>query len=292
VKFSKISLGTVQFGIDYGISPSNKQVNRKEIINILNYAKQHNIDLLDTAPAYGDSELVLGESNIDNFKIVTKTRHFNQDILTTQDAEFLSSDFNKSLKLLKQKSVYGLMIHNADDLLKLGADNVYNQLKKLKQEGLIAKIGVSIYNGDQLQKIIDQFDIDLVQLPFNILDRRLISSGMLQKLNNLGVEVHARSIFLQGLLLMNKDSRTEQFNRWDNLWRLWHEWLNDNKITALEATIRYAISKSEISKVLVGVNSTKQLQEIIQATKGSLPKIPNEIFTEDINLLNPSNWSA
>jgi aryl-alcohol dehydrogenase-like predicted oxidoreductase len=182
-------------------------------------------------------------------------------------------------------------VHIAGDLIKSGADKIINQLQTLKQQGLITKIGVSIYSNDQLQKIIDNFDIDLVQLPFNILDRRLIDSRILSSLNDKSIEVHARSVFLQGLLLMTEQSRPVKFNRWKDLWKLWHEWLNDNQITALEATIRYAISTPEIDKVLVGVDSKSQLQEIVTASSGSLPVVPKELFTNDPNLLNPANWT-
>ena len=110
-------------------------------------------------------------------------------------------------------------------------------------------------------------------------------------LKKLGIEVHARSIFLQGLLLMTDDRRPSQFSRWNSLWGVWHQWLNDNNITALEATIRYASSIPEISKILVGVDTKTQLQDIVQATKGDLPVVPKDLFTNDSDLLNPVNWA-
>ena len=287
---SKIALGTVQFGIDYGINSTGGQVELSEVIKILNYACSHNIELLDTAPNYGNSEKILSKVKTQGFKIVTKTRHFDQISISDKEADLLAKDFNQSLKSLKKESVYGVLIHNADDLLKPGSDKIFKQLQTLKQQGLITKIGVSIYTGSQLQKIIDRFDIDLVQLPFNILDRRLIDNGVLSKVHSQGIEVHARSVFLQGLLLMTKRSRPHQFDRWSGLWNLWHEWLTDNQLTALEATIRYAISIPEISKVLVGVDSKNQLQDIVWAVDGDLPPIPEALFTHDTSLLNPVNW--
>ena len=141
------------------------------------------------------------------------------------------------------------------------------------------------------QQIIDGFDIDLVQLPFNILDKRLKDSGILNNIIAQGIEVHARSVFLQGLLLMSEHNRPKQFDHWSNLWKLWHEWLAENQITALEASIRHVISISEISKVLVGVHSTDQLRDIVKAADGNLPTIPEDLFTFDNDLLNPSNWN-
>ena len=287
---SKIALGTVQFGIDYGINSENGQVRPEEVRSILNYAYSQNIDLLDTAPAYGSSEKVLGEANVQNFKVVTKTRHFDNAEISNDDIDLLKKDFSCSLVDLRQESFYGVLVHDANDLLKPGSKKLFDQLESLKQAEKIKKIGVSIYDNKQLQSILENFDIDIVQLPFNILDKRLIDSGMLVKLQNRGIEVHARSVFLQGLLLMSNQDRPRKFHRWNALWKTWHEWLNDNQITALEAAIRHAVSMPEISKVLVGVDTKDQLKEIIIASDGILPNIPAELYTNDVNLLNPSNW--
>jgi aryl-alcohol dehydrogenase-like predicted oxidoreductase len=289
---SKISLGTVQFGVDYGISSINGEVTPKEVKNILSYAHLQDIDLLDTAPAYGNSEKILGEVSIQKFKVVTKTRHFDKPEINIDDIALMKKDFFNSLKDLKQDRVYGMLVHNADDLLKPGCEKLFDQLQELKQAEKIMKIGVSVYDYSQLQSIFDNFDIDLVQLPFNILDRRMIDSGMLATLKRKGIEVHARSVFLQGLLLMSEKNRPDKFNRWHGLWKVWHEWLNDNQISALEGAVRHAISMPEISKVLVGVDNVDQLKEIVTASSGVLPDIPDEMFTNDVDLLNPSNWSA
>ena len=288
---SKIALGTVQFGIDYGVNSVDGQVGPEEVKKILSYANLKGVGLLDVAPAYGNSEKILGRMNVSNFKVVTKTRHFDSLEIDNNDVKLLNNDFHHSLKDLKQDSVYGVLVHNADDLLKPGSEKLFDQLKELKQAEKIIKIGVSVYDYSQLQSILEIFDIDLVQLPFNILDRRLIDSDMFNVLKNRGVEVHARSVFLQGLLLMDMQNRVSKFNRWKDLWKIWHEWLNDNQITALEAAIRYAISIPEISKVIVGVDTKDQLKEIITASDGILPNIPTELYTNDVNLLNPSNWN-
>jgi len=291
MSINKISLGTVQFGMRYGIHPLSQQVEFNEIKNILSYAHAKKIDLLDTAPSYGNSEQVLGKVTEDRFKIVTKTRHFESLEISISDSNKVKEDFIQSLDKLNQKKVYGILIHNANDLLKPGSKKLFNKLEELKLEKKVLKIGVSIYDHRQLQSIIENYDIDIVQLPFNIIDKRLIDTGILLRLKSKNIEVHARSIFLQGLLLMSKEQRSEKFKSWNILWDIWHEWLNDNKITALEAAIRYVISVQEVSKVLVGVYSTKQLKEIVKAADGILPNIPPEITTSDVNLLNPSNWN-
>jgi len=287
---SKLGLGTVQFGIDYGVNSVDGQVRPEEVKKILSYAYSKHIDLLDTAPAYGKSEKILGRINNLDFKVVTKTRHFDSLKITNNEVRLLNNDFKDSLNNLNQENIYGLLIHNADDLLKPGAKKIFDKLQELKQAKKLIKVGVSVYDHIQLESILDIFDIDIVQLPLNILDRRMIDSGMLALLYRKGIEVHVRSVFLQGLLLMSAKNRPSKFNRWSSLWNLWYEWLNDNHISAVEATIRHAVSFPEISKVLVGVDTVNQLKEIFIATSGVLPKIPVELYTDDTDLLNPSNW--
>ena len=287
---SKLGLGTVQFGTDYGLNSLDGQVRPQEVKKILNYARSKQIVLLDTAPAYGNSEEILGGINNSEFQVVTKTRHFDTLKITNNEVSLLNKDFNNSLKKLNQIKIYGLLIHNADDLLKPGGEKILDLLQKFKQTNKLMKVGVSVYDHIKLHSILDNFDIDMVQLPFNIIDRRMLHSGMLASLYKKGIEVHARSVFLQGLLLMSAKLMPSKFNRWNNLWKLWHEWLHDNRISPVEASVRYAISFSEISKVLVGVDSVNQLKEIYKASSGTLPKIPDELQTTDADLLNPSNW--
>ena len=287
---SKLGLGTVQFGTDYGLNSLDGQVRPQEVKKILNYARSKQIVLMDTAPAYGNSEEILGGINNSEFQVVTKTRHFDTLKITNDEVSLLNQDFNNSLKKLNQIKIYGLLIHNADDLLKPGGEKILDLLQKFKQTNKLMKVGVSVYDHIKLHSILDNFDIDMVQLPFNIIDRRMLDSGMLASLYKKGIEVHARSVFLQGLLLMSAKLMPSKFNRWNNLWKLWHEWLHDNRISPVEASVRYAISFSEISKVLVGVDSVNQLKEIYKASSGTLPKIPDELQTTDADLLNPSNW--
>ena len=286
----KIALGTAQFGMDYGINPQNLQVNNSDVSDILDFATNNGINFLDTAPTYGNSEEVLGDVGVDSFNLITKTRHFTKDSIIQNDIFDFISDFKNSLRFLKQKSIYGLLVHSADDLLKPGSEKLFDQMIQLKKKGLVSKVGVSVYSSNQIHEIIQRFEVDIIQVPINILDRRLIDNGTLRTLNIRGIEVHARSIFLQGLLLMDKEILPSKFNKWDSLWGVWHQWLNDNKISALEATIGFALSIPEISKVLVGVNSICQLKDILKAVNYELPGMPESFFSDDLQLLNPVNW--
>ena len=286
---TKLALGTVQFGMDYGIN-SGIKVEQNEVLKIVNLARKSGITLIDTAQLYGSSEKVLGNVNTVDFDIVTKSRAFEQDIINENEANLVINDLDHSLKLLKQKSLYAFLVHHGEDLLKPGGEMIFNKLQILKEQGLVKKIGFSAYIDNQLIKIIERFDIDIIQLPMNILDNRLINNGLLNKLYSRGIEIHTRSVFLQGLLLMDMDKRPKYFDRWSNLWIFWYEWLSDNKLSPLEASIRYMISKPEISRVLVGVDNKDQLKNIINASDGNIPTIPEELTTDDPDLLNPGNW--
>jgi len=283
---NKLALGTVQFGLDYGITNHDGQVTIDKVKSILNYAKDKGINTLDTASGYGNSEQVLGRVGVNDYQVVTKTTSLKNGV------DEVIRSFHQSLNNLNIGQVYGLLIHDINEVKDKEFNGLFKQLNELKRQGLVNKIGFSTYTPEQVDFLLENFDFDLIQVPLNIIDNRLIQSGKLKALNNKGIEVHARSVFLQGLLLMTKHSRSSYFKRWDALWKIWHEWLNDNQITALEATIRHTISMLEISKVLVGVNTKDQLKEIMFASDGILPNIPTELYTNDANLLNPSNWGG
>lgn len=285
---NKLALGTVQFGLKYGIANKNGQIIFQEAKKILQYARNVDIELIDTAISYGDSEKVIGDVGIKDFKFVSKL-----PVLPKGDFNINSWVENKiqfSLKRLGIQSLYGLLIHRSENLLGDSGKKMLEALNKLKSRGILKKIGVSIYDTSELDKLTSLIKLDIVQVPLNIIDQRILANGSLSKLYKNNIEVHTRSVFLQGLLLMSRQKRPSSFNQWNNLWKIWHEWLEDNQITALEATIRYALSIKEISKVIVGVDSKEQLHQIILASNGKLPPIPPELFIDDINLLNPSNW--
>lgn len=281
----KLALGTVQFGLDYGVSNDSGQVSTGEAAEILKCAKSLNIDTLDTSANYGTSEKVLGEIGVEGCQIVTKTMPLERGVDAVIDG------LQQSLDRLNATSIKGLLIHNIEEINRQNFDTLYQELVKLKEQGLIAQLGFSTYTPEQVDVLLESFEFDLIQVPFNVFDARLIKGGQLEKLKQQGIEVHARSVFLQGLLLMNRENRPKKFKRWDALWRLWEEWLADHHMTALEAAIRYAVSVPELSKVLVGVNTASQLEEIVYSSSGISPKVPVELLTEDVNLLNPSNWS-
>lgn len=286
--FKRIALGTVQFGMKYGISNQEGQVSPAEIKSILNSALKLGVDTLDTAINYKDSEKYLGMNDANIFKIVTKIPPIPNSIEDVRS--WCLNQFNSSLVKLNTDQIYGLLLHAPEDLLGNNGRAIYGALNFLKQTGKVKKIGISINTFKTIGEIIDTYKLDLIQAPFNIIDRRLLNSGILKILKDKDIEIHTRSAFLQGLLLMSEIDRPPEFSKWNNIWNQLASWLSDNSITALDGAIQYALSCPEIDKVIIGVQSCKQLTEISKSImKKNIYDFP-DIQCDDENLINPSNW--
>jgi len=280
---NKLALGTAQFGLDYGITNSEGKVQVEEVELILGCAKENSINTLDTAASYGNSEEVLGSIGISDFQIITKT------IPLKNGVDEVIKHFQQSLTFLNKSSVNGLLIHNVNEIEHKNFNTLFKELTELKRQGLVNKIGFSIYTPEQVDFLLKNFDFDLIQVPFNIFDNRLIQGGQLQALNNKGIEVHARSVFLQGVIL-DFNNLSNYFSPWKKEFSIYQETVKDNGLSLLECALNFVLNIREIDKVLVGVNSERQLKEIIQAVKrrSNLSAYP----INDINLLNPSLWKV
>ena len=287
---NKLALGTVQFGLDYGIANEAGQVKCAEVEQILSEVKKNEIDMLDTAIAYGTSEEVLGEVGVDEFRVVTKLPSLPND--QGNIARWVIEQVGASLKRLGQGKLYGLLLHRPQDLLGLKGAQLIQALADLKNEDVVHMIGISIYSPDELDEILKRTPIDLVQAPLNVIDRRLQSSGWLDRLKDDGVEVHTRSAFLQGLLLMERNKIPQKFSRWSKLWDQWHEKSKNTVVSRIAACLAYPLSLEQVDQVIVGVDSAVQLLEILQAAM-KVNEGPDTSFmcSSDLDLINPSNWN-
>tara|TARA_B110000858_G_C17705485_1_gene428014 strand:+ start:232 stop:1095 length:864 start_codon:yes stop_codon:yes gene_type:complete len=284
---NKLMLGTAQFGERYGISNNGKVLNRKIAYEILNSARDNNIDYLDTAFAYKKSQVVLETLDISNMKIVSKLSH---EIFNNLSCEQIIEIIENSLINLNIDSYYGILLHTPLDLLKNNSKKIKQTLINIKNKNLAKKIGVSVYDPSELDRIFNEISIDIVQAPLSILDNRFINSGWLDKLYNLDIEFHARSIFLQGMLLFNKNNRPQKFKKYDLIWNIWDDWLESNKIDPLSGCFRYLLDNDKINKIIFGVQDSIQLQEIMKISNKPLIKFPKWPKIIDEKLLNPSHW--
>ncbi|QJD72422.1 aldo/keto reductase [Marinobacterium sp. LSUCC0821] len=283
----KIALGTAQFGLVYGVANASGRVPENTSQDIISLARELNVDTLDTAAAYGTSEEVLGRAGIENFKVISKVLPGTDCI--EKPASWVNRCIDRSLTNLKCDSLYGLLLHRPLDLLQSSGGELYEALVNLKRQGLVGKIGISVYGPDDLDKLTD-FDFDLVQAPMNILDRRLANSGWLEKLTKQGAEVHIRSAFLQGLLLMPAVKRPEYFKPWQKLLSEYDTWVSDQQLSHLQACLGFLSEYSEINKIVVGVDTPEQMRDIVSAANTSTPRVPESIQSTDINFINPGLW--
>lgn len=287
---NRLALGTAQFGLPYGVANLVGQVSRSETATILDHAWTEGIDTLDTAIVYGESEQRLGESGVRQWRVVSKLPAIPEACADV--AAWVEELTLGSLGRLKISRLHGLLLHRAQQLTGPQGDTLYRALVSLKDEGKVDKIGISIYGPDELETIWPYFQLDLLQAPFNIVDRRLATSGWLTRLHRAGTEIHTRSVFLQGLLLMQDSNRPVTFNRWQPLWKQWDRWLADQTLTPLQGCLGFALSHPEIDRVIVGVDSVKQLKEILAGLNVSTVEPPPGLMSEDLDLINPSHWNA
>ena len=286
----KLALGTVQFGQKYGIANQSGQPSLDEVGEIISSARLSGITTLDTAIAYGDSEQRLGEIGISGWQVVSKLPPIPMNCPDV--SAWVAHAVQNSLKRLKIEGLYALLLHRPDQLLGEEGEELYRALRQLQTDGATKRIGISIYDPDEFNEILGRYDFDIVQAPFSLIDQRLIESGWMSRLKMGNVELHARSIFLQGLLLLGAGRRPEKFNRWASLWRELDSSLVDARITALQACLRYALSFSEVTKVVVGVDSLTHLKEILRSADGPRPAFSTQLSCIDRELLNPAHWDS
>lgn len=284
----KLGLGTVQFGLDYGVANNRGRVSLDEAAAIIGHAAKCGIRVLDTAIGYGDSEQRLGAIGVAAWKVVTKLPACPAGCADVP--QWVETATRESLARLGCPRLYGLMLHRPADLLDARGGELFAGLERVRRAGLVQKIGASVYDPDELDRLTPRFRFDLIQLPFNLFDDRFLRSGTLARLADQGIEVHARSIFLQGLLLMSASERPPAFSRWNTLWAAYDDWLRDSQMTALQACLRYALGEPRIATVLVGVDSVAHLAQILAAADGASPPVPAALRSQDVDLVNPSRW--
>jgi aryl-alcohol dehydrogenase-like predicted oxidoreductase len=320
----ELALGTVQFGLDYGISNTQGQVSKNETANILVHAKKLGITTLDCAGAYGNSEHLLGEiftsSQLgEDFDIISKI-----PALTNVD-ENINAYFSRSLVHLQQQKIETLLFHHADNLLTHPArKKIFAQALSLKSAGLIERIGVSVYTPEQLKVIAKNFPIEMAQVPLNVFDQRFISSEMISFCQTQKIKLHARSLFLQGLLFIEQDKLAPYFSPYKKKihdFSALAQYLNCSKLVlalaiafssndSLTAQNSHTTFKDEtsdinatptlsrvIEKLVVGVCNTKQLIDIVEAFELAkhLSVSNNELMAladERLDFINPSLWSV
>jgi aryl-alcohol dehydrogenase-like predicted oxidoreductase len=277
----KLGLGTVQFGQAYGVSNTRGQVGPNAANAILVRAAQAGVAWLDTAANYGEAEAVLSKLNITPFRIVTKTTSVSQGV------DAVIARVRRSVALLGH--IDRVLVHSAADLIGPDGGALWTALRDLKDEGVVGGIGISVYVADDPAALAARFRPDAMQLPFSLLDQRLLRDGTLGRLRDLGVEIHARSLFLQGLLFMAKLPAKLQ-SAAPALTAIKAR-IHDAGTTPLSAALGFVLARPEIDAAIIGVTALDELDEILAAAAAPLPALDWEnLALSDETVLTPSLW--
>lgn len=285
---TRIALGAAQFGLKYGIANEEGKVPPAEVARILLRARKAGIKLIDTASSYGDSETVLGACGIDGFMAVTKLGEVPcgcPDINSWVDDQV-----SLSLARLQIGTLEGLLLHRPQQLLSHIGRDLWRSLERQRSLGRVSRIGYSIYEPDELDQLYERYQADIVQAPFNVLDRRIEKAGWLDRLSSDGVKVHTRSAFLQGLLLMDPQHRPKWTQQHSQLLADFDEWARSVQGGIESACLSFCLAQRGIDKVVIGVQSVAQLDKALSAptTMANLP--PEWHGINDAALVDPRLW--
>ncbi len=269
---NKIALGTTKLGMPYG-AVEQQQVDQSLTAEIFQLCQQLELDMYDTAPSYGIAENLIGTHLCPNAlskhsetsqlasKVVTKVAKIESAKISKRDIQNVQSIFENSLKTMQLESCYGLLVHDVKDLFKEDARLLIEWLLRLKASGKVEKIGVSVYTPQEAETLLEFFDFDLIQLPCNIFDQRFLQAGTLDMLANRGVEIHARSLFLKGLIL-KPDTTAKLPDALLNHNSQFHDAMKQDNISAYDACLSFANKQSLIDRWVIGVSSKKQLKQL------------------------------
>lgn len=284
---NKIVLGTVQFGLDYGINNSRGKIPENEVFEILDEAHGSGIDTLDTADSYGDSERLIGKFTKNKgieFNVISK--------MSVSDAAGVTKSVNAALRRLNKKNIYGYMIHHFKDFKK--SPDIWNRMVENKSEGVIKKIGFSLYYPSELEYLIEnRIKIDIIQVPYSIFDRRF--EKYFDILRKMGVEILVRSVFLQGLAFKKPGDLDSHFLKIRDAISELNNIAEGNNIPVSAVCVNFAVLNQNIDRVVVGVDSLDNLREILRFpgylnVSRKLHKDILKLREDDENIILPINW--
>ena len=287
---NKLILGTVQFGLKYGINNSIGKLKKDEVLSLMKFAYNSGIRILDTAEAYGNAHKLIGDFHNKNdnlkFKIITKFPHkIKLSLIGTKIIEYLD--------LLHVKTLDIIMFHSFESFQ--SNYKALNSLNELKSNGLINNVGVSVYTNAQLESLLNEDLITVVQLPFNLLDNSNVRGDLINRLKEKGKIIHTRSAFLQGLFFKSTNDKNPIVQELKTELELLNQISIGSNCSMEELALSYCINQKNIDNVIIGVDSISQLNANIKASgfqiKENALKTINGIVVKDLELLNPSLWN-
>jgi aryl-alcohol dehydrogenase-like predicted oxidoreductase len=287
----RLTLGTAQFGLDYGVAKQggrNPQVTREMAAQILRYSERVGIRMLDTAIAYGESESVLGSIGVNAWNVVTKLP--SPPINCADLTSWMLQQTACSAKRLGVDRLYAVLLHDPSSAAGILGAEYGRALRILKGSGLVSKVGFSIYSPDVLERLVGVFWPDFVQAPYNVMDTRISSSGWLRRLKDGGTEVHARSAFLQGVLLMSGKVRPAYFGKWQDAFEKWDAHVASTGKAPVHAALGAILADPMIDSIVVGVQSVNHLEQIVAAVAVAETLPVWRCPVDDPQLVDPFRW--
>lgn len=303
---SKLTLGTAQLGINYGIANQTGMPTKENIFKIIDYAISHGIDSLDTAPGYGECETLIGEYihsqkfvKNSNFPfIITKmpSVHLLDHLTSHERCKFMKQNISNSQNRLQLTQIEACLLHDPLDMT-ASRGEIVQHLLQLKKEGSIKKIGVSVYEPKEVEIAIQLGCFDIIQVPINLLDQRLVHTNLLKKLYESDIEIYGRSIYLQGLLLMSPDNLPEHLKSAKIPLEILANKANDEGLSVAELALLYVRDIPELKKIIIGCETIAQVKQNLHMinlpplSKSAVREIQDLFQGLPQRLIDPRMWS-
>ena len=285
---NRIVLGGAQLGLPYGILNGGETLSSEEVARILDTAVDHGIDSIDTAIAYGQSESVIGETAQNRFNIISKLPPLPSEVSNV--SEWVHMQVDASLARLNCKSLDALLLHRPQDLVEQHGAELYAAINSLKIKKIIQRFGISIYAPDELDGIIGKLDINVVQAPLNVFDRRIL--GVIDQLTARNIEVHVRSVFLQGVLIVSPKDRPQRFQPWSEHFAQFDTWVHSTGLSAMACCLGFALQQPGVAKLVIGTTSAESLTEIMNSVPNIHLEVPADLQSSSEQLIDPRVWGV
>lgn len=287
----RLALGTVQFGLPYGIANAVGKIRLEHAEEMIESARHAGIDTLDTAISYGDAEVMLGRIGVSDFRIISKVPALGAHISSVED--WIVKQAEASLTRLRVSRLGGLMLHSPNDLIGPQGPGVVRGMLRVREAGLAERIGLSVYHPEQLDRLSNVLPLEILQIPANVFDRRFFASGWLSRLAETGVEVHARSVLLQGLLTMPPESVPSKFAPFRQIIDRWHDWVYGENfgVSPVQACLAHVASYEGIARLVVGADSLSQLHDLIASAAATPQRAPEALASPCSLLIDPTQWN-
>ena len=278
----RLILGSAQFGFKYGLKKT--KINKKEFQKIYKILKHDSLTYFDTAINYGSSQKRIGSLNIKK-KVITKIK------IPIKKPKNLKKWYYqilfRTIKELKVKKLYGLLFHDTSDIFK--NKELLNIISESKNKKLVSKIGISVYDKFEIEKVLRIWKPDIIQIPLNVFDQRFLNNNFRKKLNQLKIQIHVRSCFLNGLLLEKHLKKGKIISK--NKFKEFVSWCKLKDINQLTACIHFVKKIKYVHALIVGFNTSKQLEEILSSFKKKNILVPNHFDINEQKIIDPRKWN-